>query len=139
MQSFKWMKSFDTGNAVIDGQHRELMECVNELAALMGEGKGKEVHATCQKLRRLLDAHCADEEGILRDAEFPRLDDHLVSHAEITARFSHICTSCLEVCKDNRAGPCVMDMTSALLYHFLHGDMDFKSFLQTKGLAKNSH
>ena len=35
----------------------------------------------------------------------------------------------------NRAGPCIMDMTSILIFHFLHGDMDFKSFLQTKDMS----
>ena len=139
MASFQWMESFDTGNAVIDGQRQELMECLSELAAIVGEGKAEKVHAKCLELRGLLDAHFVYEEDILREAAYPRLDDHLYSHRKTTARLSHVCTKCLEACKDNLAGPCIMDMTTILIHDFLHEDMDLKSFLQTKGLANNSH
>ncbi len=139
MQSLKWFRSFDTGNAVIDNQHQGLVECLNEMMALMDEGKGKKVHTKCLEFRRLLDAHHADEESILRDAEYPRLNDHLVSHGETKERFNYVFTSCSEVCKDNRADPCLIDMNSILIRHLLQADMDFKSFLQTKGLANNNH
>ena len=135
MQPLVWMKSFDTGNADIDSQHRSLMDCVSRLAGLISDGKGKEAYDECLKFRRLLDDHFADEEEILRDSRFPRLDDHLILHSETATQFNNVYTSCQETCKHNKAGPCVVEMTASLMHHLLHGDMDFKSFLETKGLS----
>lgn len=138
MKHIEWMKAFNTGNAVIDTQHERLLECVDELAAFVGEGNGKEVHVKCQEIRKLLDVHFADEEAILREAGFPRLDDHLAAHAGTTMQFSQICSSCNEVSLEGKAGSCIPDMTAVIVHHILHGDMDFKSFLQTKGLAADN-
>lgn len=138
IKSFEWLKTLDTGNAVIDAQHRELMEYLKKLAAFVGEGKGQEAHSTCQELRQLLDAHFASEEDILRNGEFPLLDNHLVSHLKTTGQFSNVFSSCLDVCKESRAGPCLVEIASIFLNHF-HEDKKFKFFLQTAGLANNNH
>ena len=139
MKSIKWPKSFNTGNAIIDSQHKRLLECVDELAALIGDGTGKEVHAKCQELQQLVDAHSADEEAILRDAEFPRFEDHLDLHEESTTQFRQLCQSCGEACLKDKAGPCIPDITTVLIEHILRGDLDFKSFLHSKGLATDPH
>ncbi len=138
MESLGWLKSFETGNAVIDGQHRELLACLKEIATLMGEAKGEETHAKCQELQRLIETHFAAEESLLHESRFSRLDAHIASHRETAKDFEHICTSCKSACKDNCAGPCLPEMAVLLVSHFLHGDLDFKSFLQVKGLANGN-
>lgn len=138
MHLIQWTKAFDTGNAVIDSQHRELIECLNEMMTSVSEGKGGKVYAACKKLQGLLDAHFEDEEAILRDADFPDLSGHAASHAVTTERFNLVCATCGEACKDNRAGPCIPDMTFLLFDHFVRGDLLFKSFLQVKGLASGN-
>ena len=139
MKSYEWFKSFDTGNTVIDAQHRELLERINQLATLVGEGKGKDASDKCQEIQQLLNDHFAEEEDILRAAEFSHLDDHLESHMNTTGRFSHVCSSCDKACLDNRAGPCIQDMTTIIIHHILGDDMKFKSFLQIKGLANQTY
>ena len=139
MQSIEWRKSFETGNPVIDGQHRELMACLGEVMAFMNSGKGEKAYAACQNLRRLIEAHLSDEEDILRKAEFPRLAVHLASHEEIREHLNTVFSTCLEACRDNCAGPCIQDLAAVFTHHFLDGDLDFKFFLQAKGLANDSH
>ena len=39
MKPHEWKKSFETGNAVIDAQHRKLVASLNNISTLIGEGK----------------------------------------------------------------------------------------------------
>lgn len=121
-----------TGNSVIDGQHQELTECLNKMAAFLREEKGEQTHISCQKFWKLLDAHCADEEGILRDAGYSRMDDHLATHEETLTRINQIRSTCKGTCKENHVGSCMGNMESALTDHLLAEDMAFASFLQAK-------
>jgi hemerythrin len=139
MQPIKWRKSFETGNAVIDGQHRELVACLGEIMAFTGSGKGGKAYAACQNLRRLFDAHFTDEESIICKVEFSRLAVHLASHGELREHLNTLFSTCLEACRGNCAGPCMPDLASVMIHHFLDGDLDFKSFLQAKGLANGNH
>lgn len=139
MQPIEWRKSFETGNPVIDGQHRELLACLGEIAALMSRGNGERTYAECLNLRRLFEAHLSDEEKILCKAEFSRLAVHLASHEEIREHLNSLFSTCLEACRDNCSVPCIQDLSSVITHHFLDGDMDFKSFLQAKGLAPGNH
>ncbi len=38
MQSIEWLQSFETGDAVIDAQHRELMACLGKIAEFIESG-----------------------------------------------------------------------------------------------------
>ncbi len=139
MKTLGWLKSFETGNAFIDDQHKKLLLCLKELAILVGQAKSEETHAKCQELQHLVDSHFADEESFLRDSDFPRLDKHVAQHLESSESFNRICSSCEDACKGNSAGPCLPNLAIVLVDHFLQGDLDFKSFLQMKGLANGNH
>jgi hemerythrin-like metal-binding protein len=139
MQPIEWSSSFETGNPVIDGQHRELLACLGEIVALMSRGNGERTYAECLNFRRLFEAHFSDEERILSKAEFSRLPVHVASHEEIREYLNTLFSTCLEACRGNCAGPCMPDLASVMIHHFLDGDLDFKSFLQAKGLANGNH
>jgi len=139
MKSIEWLASFETGNSDIDDQHRELLDCLDELKDLMESGEGEKAHAHCVILRKLFDSHCADEEALLREAGFPRVDAHMETHEESKDSINAVICSCGKACKGNIGGACIEDLSSILIRHFLQGDMDFKSFLQVSGLAKNNH
>lgn len=100
--------------------------------------RAKKAYGVCKSLRALFDAHCEEEEKFLHEADFPRLADHLETHVKVKEILNTACTTCLEVCKDNRGGACLADLSSIFIDHFLQGDMYFKSFLQTRGLAMNN-
>ena len=139
MQPTEWLASFETGSSLIDDQHRELLAYLSKLKDLMESGRGEEAHAECLTFRKMFEAHYADEEELLRQAGFPRMDAHLATHEESRQSLNGVFSSCGAACKNNTSGGCIEELLSILVHHFLKGDMDFKSFLQTRGLADNGH
>lgn len=138
MEVERLMNSIKTGNATIDAEHRDLFQCLQEINAHLGEKEGEKAFATCLKLREMLEEHFESEEKILRQAEFPRLESHLISHKETRELLKQSCTTCNQVCRDNDPATCLPDLTFILVDHFLRGDLDFKSHLQTMNLANDT-
>ena len=137
MSEFKWSKGFDTGNEVIDEHHRRLMARVNEMEALINKGGGGDALDACHQFRAQIRDHFAAEEDLLRAAEFTRLDDHIASHAETEEELNQVISSCGEACINAGSSACVKKLGTTLLEHFVRGDLDFKSHLQTRNLARN--
>lgn len=138
MPSLKWSKSFDTGNEVVDRQHHRLMARVNEMAALIDESDGGEALDACHKLRAEVRDHFADEEDLLRTAEYPRLDVHVASHDKTLRIFNQVISNCGEACINSGSSACIKKLGFILLDHFVRSDLDFKSHLQAKKLEKDN-
>jgi len=82
-----WRESAESGNPVIDSQHRALFEGSNALLSAVLAGRPLE---DCSRLAgSLLDevsGHFRDEEAILREAGYPLADQHAGLHAELAGR-----------------------------------------------------
>lgn len=75
-------KSLETGNELIDSQHKELIARVNKLTNECAEGKEKNV--AIQTLDFLMDyteIHFADEEKLQEEHDYPLLAQHKEQHA----------------------------------------------------------
>ena len=138
MPSIQWSKSYDTGNEVVDRHHRRLMARVNKMEALIDKGNGGEAIGSCHKLRVEIRDHFAEEEDLLKAAEFPRLDDHVASHDKTQEKINQVISNCGEACINSGSSACVNELGLILLDHFVRDDLDFKSHLQTKHLAKDN-
>ncbi len=138
MVTKKWQKSYETGHALINGQHQELVQCVEDMAALMKDGKGEDAYACCLKLRKMMEDHATAKEKVLADAKFPRLDQHLEDHEKARAQLMEIFANCGEVCKKSTSSPCIQELSLNIFDHIIRSDMDYKSYLQTKNLADDT-
>ena len=72
-----------TGNEMIDGQHKELIERINQLLESCEDGQGK-VKAI-KMLDYLLDYtefHFSAEEKLQEEIQYPGIEEHKVKHAE---------------------------------------------------------
>lgn len=75
-------KSLETGNELIDNQHKELIARVNKLTTECAVGKEKNV--AVQTLDFLMDytvIHFADEEKLQQEHDYPLLEQHKEQHA----------------------------------------------------------
>ena len=73
-----------TGNEMIDGQHKELIERINQLLESCEDGQGK-VKAI-KMLDYLLDYtefHFSAEEKLQEEIQYPGIEEHKVKHAEM--------------------------------------------------------
>lgn len=85
--SISWRKELEIGNALIDGQHRELVERFDTLLAACRRGEGR------AELSRLLDfldeyvvKHFGDEEQLQRESGYPEFQSHQLLHLGFTKR-----------------------------------------------------
>ncbi|MDR3765454.1 MAG: hemerythrin family protein [Butyricicoccus sp.] len=71
----------ETGNDLIDSEHRMLFDAINELldACASGSGRAKIVE-TAQFLADYVDQHFSDEEQLQRDNDYPHYKSHHTFH-----------------------------------------------------------
>jgi hemerythrin-like metal-binding protein len=84
-----------SGIQQIDDQHKQLVECLDELEQWIGKGHG--FAATLDafgKLTHYVEAHFRDEEDILRQRGYAKLDEHIEEHhlisAELAKLYQHV-------------------------------------------------
>lgn len=75
MARMEWKDAYSVGNELLDSQHRQLIELVNQLT---GETPLSDV---LEGLRRYAETHFQTEEGLLEAAEYPELEEHQKYHA----------------------------------------------------------
>jgi len=86
-----WHVSDDSGNAVIDFQHKKLFSDTNALLSALTSATDETVGRSL--IRKLLDdvsAHFAAEEQILSECGFPGADRHRECHADIVERATRL-------------------------------------------------
>ncbi|HUX40306.1 MAG TPA: bacteriohemerythrin [Rectinemataceae bacterium] len=111
-----WNQSYVVNNATIDGQHRRLVDLINELADAMDEGKARE--ALGGVLAELVDyaaTHFKDEEAIFTATSYPDAKAHHSQHVALTKQV-------LELREAFRSGSNVLSAdTLSFLREWLNG------------------
>ena len=81
MSLIQWKDEFSVGVASVDHEHRELIDLINELHALMGKNaSADEVMSMLGEIFAQISAHFALEEKFMRDTRYPLLADHKQDH-----------------------------------------------------------
>lgn len=77
-----WHHAYDSGNVVIDDQHRALFNQVNLLfSAFLGQRPAGEVSALLDRLVNDIVEHFRDEEVLIAAAAYPDVAGHIAIHA----------------------------------------------------------
>lgn len=84
MESIAWDPSLETGDALVDEQHREMHDLLNELVS-----SGDSPSRIMSVLERLMDhalLHFADEEDLMRREAYPAelSAEHIAQHRALT-------------------------------------------------------
>ena len=131
----QWTKTFETGHPVIDGQHIKIFGFLDKIESLLTGDDGDATVATCKAFRAFMVKHFADEEDILRQAEFPRLRQHMEEHSRVMGQMKKFFDNCNESCRTGNADSCMEDLSFHTLDHIIRLDLGFKSHLQMKKMA----
>lgn len=79
--AYNWDKSLETGNLVIDEQHKAIIGSINELLEACSQGKGRiEVENTLKFLQDYVVKHFNDEERLQLKANYPEYNSHKEKH-----------------------------------------------------------
>ncbi len=79
--AYQFTKDLETGNALIDREHRELFDAINALLDACGKGQGRnELTKTAQFLQNYTAKHFSDEEQIQKQSNYPGFSQHKGYH-----------------------------------------------------------
>ncbi len=81
--AYMWTKDLETGNAMIDTQHKELIRAINDLLQACSAGKGRaEIEKTTKFLFDYTNKHFGDEERLQMQYGCPDMVNHKRYHEE---------------------------------------------------------
>ncbi len=84
-----WLESFTVGDAVIDAEHRAMIDGCNEFCRLAARGaEAAEVAAVLRALAADFAEHAASEEALFPLIRFPGRDRHAAEHRRLRARMT---------------------------------------------------
>lgn len=79
--AYQWSKNIETGNAMIDAQHKQWLEALNHLLNACAQGKGRDsIRETLLFLQNYTDRHFQDEESLQLQHQFPEYSVHKQYH-----------------------------------------------------------
>lgn len=84
MAALAWSEAYGVGNAMLDSDHRILINLLNQLHDAAETGQSREVVGTVVNvLAEYTEHHFRREEGLLAAAGYPRLEEHRAAHREL--------------------------------------------------------
>ncbi len=82
-----WDPALEIGNDLVDTQHKQLYETINELHDAVVSGEPIEVQESIlMRLMEQAESHFHDEEDLMRSIGYPGLTDQQWMHAEFMAQ-----------------------------------------------------
>ncbi|MDR3294267.1 MAG: bacteriohemerythrin [Clostridiales Family XIII bacterium] len=79
--TYVWSKELETGNALIDSQHKQLLQAINDLVDACAAGKGRASLAkTLDFLESYTAKHFGDEEKLQMQHKYPGYANHKRLH-----------------------------------------------------------
>ncbi len=102
---YELTKDLETGNFIIDHEHRELFNAVNAMMDACAKGQGRSsIEPTIKFLLNYVDRHFAHEEELHQKSGFENLAAHQQFHRGYTAKLREIAAGI------PAAGPSVADL-----------------------------
>lgn len=91
-----WHESFLQQEPIIDEQHRGVLATINSLHYYLQQGHGLEVlKPTVQICLSYMVFHAKTEESILRETDYPKLDEYIQNNKKIVEDFKKVCREAL--------------------------------------------
>ena len=129
--TFDWDPAWDTGNATIDQQHRQLLEQMERLFRAVAEGRKQgETERALMLLGEYVEIHFSQEEELMRQAGYPEFPRHKAIHDGLRLQVQALVKDFLE---DLRPFPdAVMEFLVTWLKDHLAGeDRHLAAFLRS--------
>ena len=82
----------------IDEQHAELLACLDRLLLWVGKGRGFAAALDAlHSLNDYVEKHFSYEEALLRENQYPKLEEHIEEHRKIAAEISRLTEKILQI------------------------------------------
>lgn len=89
--AYVFTKELETGNAIIDGEHKELLKAVNDLIDACGKGQGRSsMESVIKFLLNYVDKHFSHEEQLQKDSSYPGYLAHKAFHDDYKRKLKEL-------------------------------------------------
>jgi len=130
---YELTRDLETGNTIIDGEHRELFKAVNAMMDACTKGQGRaSIEPTIKFLLDYVNKHFAHEEELQLKSKYPGMASHKQFHADYTRKLRMLAGAIPS------AGPSVADLAAinqhiaVLVSHIRTEDKRLGAFLGGK-------
>lgn len=128
MAYWRWNSAYSVGIAVIDDQHKRIIEYINELNNALAFQNRDKVHDVLLQLVDYTMSHFSFEESLMEEAGYPILEPHKDVHNAFIKRinfFKERFENGEDITKQ-----LMMDLQMWLINHIQHDDNDYKTVVQ---------
>ena len=131
-----WNESrHSVGIALIDSQHRELIERVNQIANGVAKRDQSAVQEMLGGLILFAREHFAVEERLMVEYGFPDMESHIEEHRRLFQQLNNLINVDLRAPHHNKAALVSAFLTDWAEQHILQADKELGEFLVAKGLS----
>lgn len=129
MAYWRWDPVYSVGIAVIDNQHKRIIEYINELSHIATyESDNQVVHDVIFKLLDYTVSHFSFEESLMEEAKYPLLEPHKKVHEAFIERinfFKERFENGEDISKQ-----LMLELQMWLINHIQHNDTDYAQVVQ---------
>lgn len=131
---YQWSPDLETGNAVIDSEHKQLIQALNQLMDACGKGAGRtEIQKTTKFLEAYTAKHFAHEEQLQKQYAYPDAVNHKRYHEDFKKVVANLAA---ELQKDGPTIALVGKVNSSiggwLLNHIKREDVKVAAHIKSK-------
>lgn len=128
MSYWKWDPAFSVGIAVIDNQHKRIIEYINELSTVNMYQNKEKVHTILIALIDYTESHFLFEESLMQEAGYSMVEPHKKVHFAFIERINFFKERYEK--GEDIAKQLMMDLQIWLINHIQHDDTDYKEIVQ---------
>jgi len=128
MGYWRWDSAFSVGIAVIDNQHKQIIEYINDLGTVSIYHDKEKVHTVLLALMDYTVSHLAFEESLMEEAGYRKLEAHKQIHLSFIERINFFKERYEN--GEDISQQLMMDLQMWLVNHIQHEDTDYKEAVQ---------
>lgn len=124
------------GIALIDEQHRQIIDMVNQIANAVAGGAGSEtVKEMLEDMLLFACDHFAVEERLMAEHGYPHMESHIQEHLRMYQQLSNLVKTVLNATGRDKAVLVSAYLSDWAERHILQADRELGGFLIAKGLS----
>lgn len=129
MEAIKWTESISVNNSNIDSQHKHLIRLTNNLI-LQSNAKANSciINESLSELLIYAKEHFRDEEKLLKEHNYPKLEAHRKRHEKFIYKIAMFCKDVIDG-KDTVTEEMIRFLADWLLTHTSVDDQDYKKYI----------
>ncbi len=135
-QMFDFNAKFVLGIEEVDRDHKELVDMLNKVSALLDEDQLQEaIECFTQKISTYVGIHFAREEAFMEEIDYPGLEKHIEAHRNFQRAYDALKPK-IEMYDENAFRKSLLDTFLWLVSHIGKADKEYADYYRMYNLTK---